>query len=66
MSAGFATSRLNARYVAADPLHRFVQFTFPASRDEYIRTFIDESLCRRKANPTAASRNHGNLPCELL
>ena len=32
---------------------------------EYVRAFIDELLRCRKPDPTAASGNHRNLPCEL-
>src|SRR5664279_2616968 len=57
---------LDARHVTADLVHRCIQFAFPAARDEYMRTVVDEPLCRGEPDPAAASGNHCDLPCELL
>jgi len=43
-----------------------VQFALSASRNEYERAFIDEPLCRREANPAAASGNDRNLLCKFV
>src|SRR5580693_4642839 len=66
ISAKFETSPWDTRHVMADLAHSRLQFALSTSCDEYVRTFIDETLCRRQSNSTAASGNHGNLPCEFL
>src|SRR5882757_1239441 len=55
---------LNSRNVRADCLHGIVEFLLATARDEDIRTFFDEKLCRSKSNPFRAASDDGCLTFE--
>src|SRR5258708_26763267 len=46
---------LNARNIAADCLHRLVEFLLAAASSEDICTLLDDKLCCNPANPMSPS-----------
>jgi hypothetical protein len=57
---------LNARNVAADCLYGLVELLLAAARDEDIRTFFGEQLCRSQSNPFGAAGDDCYFPPQRL
>src|SRR6266852_4042870 len=62
----FGNVALNATNIAADCLHRLVEFLLAPACDEDIRTLFDEKFCRSQPNSFRAAGDDGDLAFELF